>query len=70
MDCTFWDNWAHLWNEYDNKLDEVGHLDILLMFGKVKYWDSKYKKLFVFIKLTMLAYIFCYSCKLMFLKQL
>nr|GEY11539.1 replication protein A 70 kDa DNA-binding subunit B [Tanacetum cinerariifolium] len=27
LECTFWDNWAHMWNEYAKKLDQVGHLD-------------------------------------------
>ncbi|GJT44621.1 replication protein A 70 kDa DNA-binding subunit B [Tanacetum coccineum] len=41
LECTFWDNWALMWNEYSDKLDEVGHLDILLILGKVKYWNNK-----------------------------
>jgi hypothetical protein len=42
LDCTFWDNWALMWNEYDKRLDDIGHLDIVLMLGKIKYWDSKF----------------------------
>ncbi|GJW93394.1 replication protein A 70 kDa DNA-binding subunit B [Tanacetum coccineum] len=37
VECTFWDNWALMWNEYANKLDQVGHLDFVLLLGKIKY---------------------------------
>ncbi|GKC98549.1 replication protein A 70 kDa DNA-binding subunit B [Tanacetum coccineum] len=37
LECTFWDKWALMWNEYVDKLDEVGHLDFVLMLGKIKY---------------------------------
>ena len=50
VDCTFWDNWAYMWDEYHQKLDEIGHLDIILMLGKVKYWDSKYLKYMFLLK--------------------
>ncbi|GKB40853.1 replication protein A 70 kDa DNA-binding subunit B [Tanacetum coccineum] len=30
-----------MWNEYAEKLDEVGHLDFVLMLGKIKYWNNK-----------------------------
>ncbi|GJW19330.1 hypothetical protein Tco_0026766 [Tanacetum coccineum] len=41
LECTFWDNWPHMWNEYAKKLDQVGHLDIVMIVGKIKYWNSK-----------------------------
>ncbi|GJT93150.1 replication protein A 70 kDa DNA-binding subunit B [Tanacetum coccineum] len=41
LECTFWDKWALMWNEYAEKLDEVGHLDFVLMLGKIKYWNNK-----------------------------
>ena len=47
LDCTFWDNWALMWNEYDKRLEDIGHLDILLMLGKIKYWDSKFTNMFL-----------------------
>ncbi|GKE00120.1 replication protein A 70 kDa DNA-binding subunit B, partial [Tanacetum coccineum] len=37
LKCYFWDKWALMWNEYAEKLDEVGHLDFVLMLGKIKY---------------------------------
>ena len=30
-----------MWSAYDERLDQIGHLDILFMLAKVKYWDSK-----------------------------
>ncbi|GJY34478.1 hypothetical protein Tco_0418947 [Tanacetum coccineum] len=27
LECTFWDKWALMWNEFAKKLDEVGNLD-------------------------------------------
>ena len=30
-----------MWSAYDERLDQIGHLDILLVLAKVKYWDSK-----------------------------
>ncbi|GKB36119.1 replication protein A 70 kDa DNA-binding subunit B [Tanacetum coccineum] len=41
IECTFWDKWALMWNEYAEKLDEVGHLDFVLMLAKIKYWNNK-----------------------------
>ncbi|GJZ25628.1 replication protein A 70 kDa DNA-binding subunit B [Tanacetum coccineum] len=41
LECTFWDTWAHMWNEYAKKLDEVGHLDFVMILGKIKYWNNK-----------------------------
>ncbi|GKA06310.1 replication protein A 70 kDa DNA-binding subunit B, partial [Tanacetum coccineum] len=41
LECTFWDSFALMWNEYANKLDQVGHLDFVLILGKIKYWNNK-----------------------------
>ncbi|GJX09750.1 replication protein A 70 kDa DNA-binding subunit B [Tanacetum coccineum] len=41
LECTFWDTWAHMWNEYAKKLDEVGHLDFVMILGKIRYWNNK-----------------------------
>ena len=50
IDCTFWDNWALLWNDYGDRFERYGHIDFILMLGKVKYWDSKFsERLIVFI---------------------
>ncbi|GKC55981.1 replication protein A 70 kDa DNA-binding subunit B, partial [Tanacetum coccineum] len=34
------DSWAKKWNEYAENLDIVGHIDVMLMLGKVKYWNN------------------------------
>ncbi|GKC75398.1 replication protein A 70 kDa DNA-binding subunit B [Tanacetum coccineum] len=43
LECTFWDKWALMWNEYAEKLDEVGHLDFVLMLGKSNIGIVSYK---------------------------
>ncbi|GJX01472.1 replication protein A 70 kDa DNA-binding subunit B, partial [Tanacetum coccineum] len=40
LDCTFWDQWANMWDEYAVKRDELGHVVFILQLGKVKYWDG------------------------------
>ncbi|GJT29014.1 DNA helicase PIF1, ATP-dependent [Tanacetum coccineum] len=40
INLTFWDSWANKWNEYTEKFDTVGHIDVMLMLGKVKYWNN------------------------------
>ncbi|GJU86869.1 replication protein A 70 kDa DNA-binding subunit B [Tanacetum coccineum] len=40
LDCTFWDQWANMWDEYALKRDELGHVVFILQLGKVKYWDG------------------------------
>ncbi|GJZ07228.1 replication protein A 70 kDa DNA-binding subunit B, partial [Tanacetum coccineum] len=40
IDLTFWDLWAKQWNEYAEKLDSIGHIDVMLVLGKVKYWNE------------------------------
>ncbi|GKB47819.1 replication protein A 70 kDa DNA-binding subunit B, partial [Tanacetum coccineum] len=35
LELTFWDSWANKWNEYAEKLDIVGHIDVMLMLGKM-----------------------------------
>ncbi|GKE50657.1 replication protein A 70 kDa DNA-binding subunit B [Tanacetum coccineum] len=40
IDLTFWDLWAKQWNEYAEKLDSIGHIDVMLVLGKVKYWNG------------------------------
>ncbi|GJT61665.1 zinc finger BED domain-containing protein RICESLEEPER 2-like protein [Tanacetum coccineum] len=40
VDCTFWDQWANMWDEYAIKRDELGHVVFILQLGKVKYWDG------------------------------
>ena len=42
IDCTFWDNWALLWDDYEERFQKHGHVDFILMLGKVRYWDSKF----------------------------
>ncbi|KAL6531005.1 hypothetical protein OROHE_014487 [Orobanche hederae] len=40
LDCTFWDNWATLWDEYAQKRESMGHVVFILQLGKVNYWDG------------------------------
>ncbi|GJZ80919.1 replication protein A 70 kDa DNA-binding subunit B, partial [Tanacetum coccineum] len=40
LDCTFWDHWANMWDEYAQKRNELGHVVFILQLGKVKYWDG------------------------------
>ncbi|GJT53949.1 replication protein A 70 kDa DNA-binding subunit B, partial [Tanacetum coccineum] len=40
IDLTFWDSWAKKWNEYAEKLDSIDHIDVMLVLGKVKYWND------------------------------
>nr|GEW03567.1 hypothetical protein [Tanacetum cinerariifolium] len=40
LDCTFWDHWANMWDEYAQKRKELGHVVFILQLGKVKYWDG------------------------------
>ncbi|KAL6524743.1 hypothetical protein OROMI_030336 [Orobanche minor] len=40
LDCTFWDNWATLWDEYAQKRESMGHVVFILQLGKAKYWDG------------------------------
>ncbi|GJS48025.1 putative ribonuclease H-like domain-containing protein [Tanacetum coccineum] len=35
IDLTFWDSWAKKWNEYADKLDSIGHIDVMLVLGKM-----------------------------------
>ncbi|GJX92630.1 replication protein A 70 kDa DNA-binding subunit B [Tanacetum coccineum] len=45
IDLTFWDSWAKKWDAYADKLDTIGHIDVMLLLGKVKYWNSKHRTL-------------------------
>ncbi|GJV58098.1 replication protein A 70 kDa DNA-binding subunit B [Tanacetum coccineum] len=40
LDCTFWDHWATMWDEYAQKRNELGHVVFILQLGKVKYWNG------------------------------
>nr|GEW51111.1 plant OB fold protein [Tanacetum cinerariifolium] len=40
LDCTFWDHWVNMWDEYAQKRNELGHVVFILQLGKVKYWDG------------------------------
>nr|GEV79424.1 hypothetical protein [Tanacetum cinerariifolium] len=40
LDCTFWDHWANMWDEYALKRDELGHVMFILQLGKLKDWDG------------------------------
>ncbi|GKD50015.1 replication protein A 70 kDa DNA-binding subunit B, partial [Tanacetum coccineum] len=40
LDCTFWDHWATMWDEYVLKHNKLGHTVFILQLGKVKYWNG------------------------------
>ncbi|GKE19683.1 replication protein A 70 kDa DNA-binding subunit B, partial [Tanacetum coccineum] len=40
LDCTLWDHWATMWDEYAQKRNELGHVVFILQLGKVKYWNG------------------------------
>ncbi|GJV21693.1 replication protein A 70 kDa DNA-binding subunit B [Tanacetum coccineum] len=40
IDLTFWDSWDKKWNEYAKNLDNIDHIDVMLVLGKVKYWND------------------------------
>ncbi|GJT41750.1 replication protein A 70 kDa DNA-binding subunit B [Tanacetum coccineum] len=40
IDLTFWDSWAKKWDAYADKLDTIGHIDVMLLLGKVKYRNN------------------------------
>ncbi|GKC50532.1 replication protein A 70 kDa DNA-binding subunit B, partial [Tanacetum coccineum] len=40
IDLTFWDSWAKKWNQYAEKLETIGRIDLMLMLGKVKFWNN------------------------------
>ncbi|GJV15048.1 replication protein A 70 kDa DNA-binding subunit B [Tanacetum coccineum] len=40
LDCTFWDHWATMWDEYALKHNKLGHVVFILQLGKVKYWNG------------------------------
>ncbi|GKD25141.1 replication protein A 70 kDa DNA-binding subunit B, partial [Tanacetum coccineum] len=42
LDCTFWNHWVNMWDEYAIKRDELGHVIFILQLGKMKYWDGMY----------------------------
>nr|GEU51843.1 replication protein A 70 kDa DNA-binding subunit B [Tanacetum cinerariifolium] len=39
LNCTFWDHWATMWDEYAQKRNELSHVVFILQLGNVKYWD-------------------------------
>ncbi|GKD16785.1 replication protein A 70 kDa DNA-binding subunit B, partial [Tanacetum coccineum] len=34
LDCTFWDHWVNMWEEYAFKRDKLGHVVFILQLGK------------------------------------
>ncbi|GJV98015.1 integrase, catalytic region, zinc finger, CCHC-type containing protein [Tanacetum coccineum] len=40
LDCTSWEHWATMWDEYAQKPNELGHVVFILQPGKVKYRDG------------------------------
>ncbi|GKF51363.1 hypothetical protein Tco_0147830, partial [Tanacetum coccineum] len=38
VNCTFWDNWARMYDQYASNNDCIGPVTFVLQLAKVKYW--------------------------------
>ncbi|PWA83508.1 nucleic acid-binding, OB-fold protein [Artemisia annua] len=41
LECTFFDNWADMFNDINDNRESLGHVVIILQLAKVKYWNEK-----------------------------
>ncbi|PWA63386.1 hypothetical protein CTI12_AA349500 [Artemisia annua] len=41
LECTFFDNWADMFNDINDNRESLGHVVIILQLAKVKYWYEK-----------------------------